>query len=113
MIYFILLRTDKQCLRVFKPGKLNIASHGEKMRKIEIILVMFLYQMPVNIHKLSDYISKLASRRYHLYLKEEKRHLEWVQYIIRIILWLVKLLTNGLENVNIKKKRIVEKISVE
>jgi len=65
---------------------------------------------------MSDYVDTIAAERYRLYLKEEerkRRYSEWKQYIIAAILWLVKLITNSLEKVNIKNKRIIEKIAVE
>jgi hypothetical protein len=58
----------------------------------------------------------IAEKRYRLYLKEEerkRRHSEWSQYIIAAILWLVKLISNSLEKVNLKSKRIIEKVTVE
>jgi hypothetical protein len=65
-------------------------------------------------------IAKFAAKRYQLYLKEDKeekkkeeRYSEWIQYIITSILWLIKLITNSLEKVNIKKRRVIEKIPVE
>lgn len=65
---------------------------------------------------MSDYIGTIAAKRYRLCLKEEeskRRHSEWMQYVIAAILWLVKLITNSLEKVNIKRKRVVEKVRVE
>jgi hypothetical protein len=64
---------------------------------------------------MSDYMDAIAAERYRLYLKEERkrRYSEWKQYVIAAILWLVKLIANSLEKVNIKNKRIIEKISVE
>jgi hypothetical protein len=65
---------------------------------------------------MSDYVDTIAAERYRLYLKEEerkRRYSEWKQYIIAAILWLVKLITNSLEKVNIKNKRIIEKVAVE
>jgi hypothetical protein len=53
---------------------------------------------------MSDYVGTIAAKRYHLYLKEEerkKRHSEWTQYVIAAILWLVKLISNTLEKVNV------------
>ena len=65
---------------------------------------------------MSDFVGTIAAERYRLYLKEEQRkrsHSEWTQYVIAAILWLVKLITNSLEKVKIKSKRVVEKITVE
>ncbi len=65
---------------------------------------------------MSDYVGTIAAKRYRLYLKEEerkKRYSEWTQYAIAAILWLVKLITNSLEKVNIKSKRVIEKVTVE
>jgi len=55
-----------------------------------------------------------CSKRYRLYLKEEerkKRHSEWTQYVIAAILWLVKLISNTLEKVNVKSKRVISDAS--
>jgi hypothetical protein len=65
---------------------------------------------------MSDYVGTIAARRYRLYLKEEERksrHSGWIQYVIAAILWLVKLITNSLEKVKIKSKRVIEKVTVE
>jgi septin family protein len=65
---------------------------------------------------MSDYVGTIAAKRYHLYLKEEerkKRHSEWTQYVIAAILWLVKLISNTLEKVNVKSKRVIEEVTVE
>ena len=65
---------------------------------------------------LSDVVGTIAAKRYRLYLKEEdrkRRHSEWTQYIIAAILWLVKLISTGLEKVNLKSKRVSEKVTVE
>jgi hypothetical protein len=65
---------------------------------------------------MSDYVGTIAARRYRLYLKEEERksrHSRWMQYVIAAILWLVKLITNSLEKVNIESKRAIEKVTVE
>jgi hypothetical protein len=61
-------------------------------------------------------VSRLAAKRYQRYLKEEekrKRYPQWIQNIITAILMLVKLITNALEKASIKKKRVIEKISIE
>jgi septin family protein len=58
----------------------------------------------------------ITEKRYRPYLKEEerkRRHSEWSQYVIAAILWLVKLISNSLEKVNIKSKRVIEKVTVE
>ncbi|MFZ0510658.1 MAG: hypothetical protein WAM14_03550 [Candidatus Nitrosopolaris sp.] len=66
---------------------------------------------------MSDYVGSIAAKRYRLYLKEEemkRRHSEWTQHVIAAILWLVKLITNSLEKVNIRgNRRIIEKVTVE
>jgi septin family protein len=65
---------------------------------------------------MSDYVATIAAKRYRLYLKEEermRRHSKWMQYVVAAILWLVKLITDSLEKVNIKRKRVVEKVTVE
>jgi hypothetical protein len=65
---------------------------------------------------MSDYVGTIAAKRYHLYLKEEerkKRYSEWTQYVIAAILCLVKLIINSLEKVNVKSKRVIEKVTVE
>jgi hypothetical protein len=68
------------------------------------------------LNGLSDVVGTIAARRYRLYLKEEdrkRRHSEWIQYIIAAILWLVKLISTGLKKVNLKSKRVSEKVTVE
>jgi hypothetical protein len=63
-----------------------------------------------------EYLAQLAAKRYQRYLKEEERkksYPKWIQDIITAILMLIKLITNTLEKASIKKKRVVEKISVE
>jgi hypothetical protein len=65
---------------------------------------------------LSDYVGTIAAKRYRLYLKKEerkRRHSEWTRFVIAAILWLVKLLNNSLEKLNIKSKRVTEKVTVE
>jgi hypothetical protein len=65
---------------------------------------------------LYDNVATIAAKRYRLYLKEEerrKRHLEWTQRVIAAILWLVKLITNSLEQVSLKSKHVTEKVTVE
>jgi hypothetical protein len=65
---------------------------------------------------MSDYVDTIAAERYRLYLKEEerkRRYSEWKQYVIAAIFWLVKLITSSLEKINIKNKRIIEKVTVE
>jgi hypothetical protein len=70
---------------------------------------------------LSIDLAKFAAKCYQLYLKEEEeeknkriRHLEdIVQYVITLILWLIKLITYRLEKVNIKRKPVIEIIPVE
>jgi hypothetical protein len=67
------------------------------------------------LNGLSDYVGTITATRYRLYLKEERkrRHSEWTQNVIAAILWLVKLITNSLEKVNLKSKRVIEKVTVE
>ena len=53
------------------------------------------------------------------YLKEEQerkkkiRDSQWINRIIAAVFWLLKLITNGLERVNIKRKTVIEKVLVE
>jgi len=64
----------------------------------------------------NEYVAQFAAKRYQRYLKEEekkKRYAKWIQDIITAILMLIKLTTNALEKASIKKKRVIEKISVE
>jgi hypothetical protein len=63
-------------------------------------------------------IAQFTAKRYQRYLKEEEKekkkgNSKWIQDIIAAILMLIKLITNALEKANIKKKRVVEKISIE
>jgi hypothetical protein len=77
---------------------------------------MFLYSIKPILNSLSDEIGTIAAKRYRLYLKEEdrkKRHSEWTKYIITAIFWLVKLITNSFEKINIKSKPVIEKVTVE
>jgi hypothetical protein len=64
---------------------------------------------------LYDNVATIAAKRYRLYLKEEecRRHSEWTQRVIAAILWLVKLITNSLEQVSLKSKHVTEKVTVE
>jgi hypothetical protein len=65
---------------------------------------------------LYDNVATIAAKRYRLYLKEEertRRHLEWTKRVIAAILWLVKLITNSLEQVSLKSKHVTEKVTVE
>jgi len=76
----------------------------------------FLYVVRAILNSLYDYVDMIAAKRYQIYLKEDerkRRHSELTQYFIGAIFWLIKLITNSLENVKIKKKRIIEKITVE
>jgi hypothetical protein len=61
------------------------------------------------------YIAQLTTKRYQRYLKEEKknRNSKWIQDIVAAILMLMKLITNALEKANVKRKRVVEKVSIE
>jgi len=68
------------------------------------------------LNSLSDDVGTIAARRYHLYLKEEerkKRYSEWTQYVIAAILWLVRLISNTMEKVNVKSKRVIQEVTVE
>lgn len=59
------------------------------------------------------HVARFATKRYQRYMRGEKKGSEWVQHIMTTILMLIKLITNALEKANIKKKRLIEKISVE
>jgi len=78
-------------------------------------MVGFLYAIRPILNSLSDYVGTIAAERYRLYLKEERkrRHSEWTQHVIAAIHWLVKLITNSLEKVNLKRKRVIERVIVE
>jgi len=79
-------------------------------------MVLFLYSIRPIMNSLFDYVATITARRYRLYLKEEERknrHSGWMQYVIAAILWLVKLITNSLEKINIKSRRVIEKVTVE
>jgi hypothetical protein len=63
-----------------------------------------------------EHIAQVAAKRYQRYLREEEkkeRHSKWVQDIITAILMLIKLITNTLQKANIKRKRVIERISIE
>jgi squalene cyclase len=63
--------------------------------------------------------AKFTAKRYRTYLKEEqerknqRRNSQWINSIIAAILWMLKLITIGLERVNIKRKTVIEKVLVE
>ena len=65
------------------------------------------------------YAAKFTAKRYRIYLKEEqeskKKRMDsqWINSIIAAILWALKLITSGLERINIKRKTIIEKVLVE
>ena len=65
------------------------------------------------------YVAKITAKRYNIYLKEEKErekkrmYSNWINRILAAIFWLLKLINGSLEKVNIKKKRIIEKVLVE
>ena len=65
------------------------------------------------------YGAKFTAKRYRGYLKEEQerkkkiRDSQWINRIIAAVFWLLKLITNGLERVNIKRKTVIEKVLVE
>jgi len=66
-----------------------------------------------------SYIAKITAKRYNTYLREEKerekkrRYSDWINRIIAVIFWLLKLINGVLETVTIKKKRVIEKVLVE
>jgi hypothetical protein len=72
---------------------------------------------------LSDkFAPKLAVKRWQAYLKEEEKERKrrrsysnknQKHIIAAAILWLLELITNILEKIHIKTKRIVEKVAVE
>jgi hypothetical protein len=77
---------------------------------------VFLYSIRSILNSLSDYVGTIATKGYRLYLEEaerKRRHSKWTQYVIAAILWLVKLITNSLEKVNIKNKSVTYKLTVE
>ena len=65
------------------------------------------------------YAAKFTAKRYRTYLKEEQerkkknRDSQWINSIIAAIFWLLKLITSCLERVKIKRKIVIEKVSVE
>jgi len=65
------------------------------------------------------YTAQFTAKRYRTYLKEEQANKkkrmdsQWINSIIATILWMLKLITNGLERVNIKRKTIIENVLVE
>jgi hypothetical protein len=64
------------------------------------------------------YAAKFTAKRYRIYLKEQeskKKRMDsqWINSIIAAILWALKLITSGLERINIKRKTIIEKVLVE
>ncbi|MFL6363795.1 MAG: hypothetical protein ACJ71K_04390 [Nitrososphaeraceae archaeon] len=65
----------------------------------------------------NKYASKLASQRWHAYLKEQnqnnKRFTAKSKYFIALVLWVIKLILSIVEKIQIKRKRTVEKICVE
>ena len=78
--------------------------------------ITFLYVIRSILNSLSDDVGTIAAKRYRLYLKEEerkRRHSEWMQFVIAAVLWLVKLITNSLEKVNIKIRRVIERVTVK
>lgn len=63
-----------------------------------------------------QHIAQLAAKRYQRYLKDEeknKRISKWAQDIIAAVLMLIQLIANALQKANIKKKRVVERVSIE
>jgi squalene cyclase len=65
------------------------------------------------------YAAKFTAKRYRTYLREEQERKkkrmdsQWINSIIAAILWMLKLITIGLERVSIKKKTVIEKVLVE
>ena len=65
------------------------------------------------------YPVKFTAKIYLIYLKEEQERKkkrmdsQWINSIIAAILWALKLITSGLERINIKRKTIIEKVLVE
>jgi squalene cyclase len=65
------------------------------------------------------YAAKFTAKRYRTYLREEQERKkkrmdsQWINSIIAAILWMLKLITIGLERVNIKRKTVIEKVLVE
>jgi DNA topoisomerase VI subunit B len=65
------------------------------------------------------YAAKFTAKRYRTYLKEEQerkkknRDSQWINSIIVAVFWLLKLITSGLERVNIKRQTVIEKVLVE
>jgi len=65
----------------------------------------------------NKYASKLASQRWHTYLKEQNQNNKGFtaksKYFIALVLWVIKLILSIVEKIQIKRKRTVEKICVE
>jgi hypothetical protein len=83
-------------------------------------ILLYLNVLLWNINLYNDaYVAKITAKRYNIYLREEKErekkriHSDWINRILTAILWLLKLINSSLEKVNIKKKRIIEKVLVE
>ena len=83
-------------------------------------ILLYLNVLLWNINLYNDaYVAKITSKRYNIYLREEKerekkrRHSDWINRILAAIFWLLKLINSSLEKVNIKKKRVIEKVLVE
>ena len=89
----------------------------KKNEDIDSDMTTSLYSITTLIKSsLSEDIATVASKRYRLYLREEerkRRHTTLLQYIIAAILWLVSLITNVSKRSGIRKKRVIEKITVE
>ena len=81
--------------------------------------ICMYYYGNINLYNDDAYIAKITAKRYNIYLREEKerekktRYLNWINRILAAIFWLLKLINGGLEKVNIKKKRVIEKVLVE
>lgn len=83
-------------------------------------MLLYLNMLLWNINLYNDaYVAKITAKRYSIYLREEKerenkrRYLDWINRILAAIFWLLKLINGSLEKVNIKKKRVIEKVLVE
>jgi hypothetical protein len=80
---------------------------------------MFLYYHVSYKANLSDDTTPaIARKRYGLYLREERQekwrsHSQWIRHFITAIICLIRLLIDILEKVNMKKKRTIERITVE
>jgi DNA topoisomerase VI subunit B len=85
---------------------------------LQYIIISEHVMIYINLYN-DAYAAEIAAKRYRTYIKEEEKnkkkrmHSKWITSIIAAIFWLLKLITSGLEKINIKKKRVIEKIIVE